>query len=68
MFDTLTPGSTTGEFQTMPSARPDPGGFLTILTSYGRFWVTTDQAAALWLISIISMPSRNLTPSMSLGN
>ncbi len=36
--------------------------------SYGRFWVTTDQAAALWLISIISMPSRNLTPSMSLGN
>ena len=33
-----------------------------------RFWVTTDQAAALWLISIISMPSRNLTPSMSLGN
>ena len=28
MFDTLTPGSTTGEFETMPSARPDPGGFL----------------------------------------
>ena len=29
MFDTLTPRSTTGEFETMPSARPDPGGFLT---------------------------------------
>ena len=28
MFDTLTPGSTTGEFKTMPCARPDPGGFL----------------------------------------
>ena len=28
MFDTLTPGSTTGEFETMPGARPDPGGFL----------------------------------------
>ena len=35
--------------------------------SYGRFWVTTDQAAALWLISIISMPSRNLTPLDELG-
>ena len=29
MFDTLTPGSTTGEFETMPGARSDPGGFLT---------------------------------------
>ena len=29
MFDTLTPRSTTGEFETMPGARPDPGGFLT---------------------------------------
>ena len=28
MFDTLTPRSTTGDFETMPSARPDPGGFL----------------------------------------
>ncbi len=28
MFDTLTPRSTTGEFETMPGARPDPGGFL----------------------------------------
>ena len=28
MFDTLTPRSTTGDFQTMPCARPDPGGFL----------------------------------------
>ena len=28
MFDTLTPRSTTGEFKTMPGARPDPGGFL----------------------------------------
>ena len=28
MFDTLTPRSTTGEFETIPSARPDPGGFL----------------------------------------
>ena len=28
MFDTLTPCSTTGEFETMPGARPDPGGFL----------------------------------------
>ena len=28
MFDTLTPRSTTGEFKTMPRARPDPGGFL----------------------------------------
>ena len=28
MFDTLTPRSTTGEFKTMPCARPDPGGFL----------------------------------------
>ncbi len=28
MFDTLTPRTTTGEFETMPSARPDPGGFL----------------------------------------
>ena len=28
MFDTLTPRSTTGEFETMPSARPDPVGFL----------------------------------------
>ena len=28
MFDTLTPRSTTGEFETMASARPDPGGFL----------------------------------------
>ena len=28
MFDTLTPRSTTGEFETMPCARPDPGGFL----------------------------------------
>ena len=29
MFDTLTPGSTTGELETMPYARPDPGRFLT---------------------------------------
>ena len=29
MFDTLTPRSTTGEFETMARARPDPGGFLT---------------------------------------
>ena len=29
MFDTLTPRSTTGEFETMPCARPDPGTFLT---------------------------------------
>ena len=28
MLDTLTPRSTTGEFKTMPCARPDPGGFL----------------------------------------
>ena len=28
MFDTLTPRSTTGDFKTMPCARPDPGGFL----------------------------------------
>ena len=28
MFDTLTPHSTTGDFETMPGARPDPGGFL----------------------------------------
>ena len=28
MFDTLTPRSTTGDFETMPCARPDPGGFL----------------------------------------
>ena len=28
MFDTLAPRSTTGEFETMPGARPDPGGFL----------------------------------------
>ena len=28
MFDTLTPRSTTGEFETMPCARPDPGGSL----------------------------------------
>ena len=28
MFDTLTPRSTTGEFKTMPYARPDPGGFM----------------------------------------
>ena len=29
MFDTLTSRSTTDDFQTMPSARPDPGKFLT---------------------------------------
>ena len=29
MFDTLTPHSTTGYFETMPAARPDPGTFLT---------------------------------------
>ena len=29
MFDTLTPRSTTAEFETMPGARPDSGGFLT---------------------------------------
>ena len=28
MFDTLTPRSTPGDFETMPCARPDPGGFL----------------------------------------
>ena len=28
MFDTLTPRSTTGDFQTMTCSRPDPGGFL----------------------------------------
>ena len=28
MFDTLTPHSATGEFETMPGARPDPSGFL----------------------------------------
>ena len=28
MFDTLTPRSTTGEFETMPCARPDPSRFL----------------------------------------
>ena len=28
MFDTLTPFSTPGEFETMLCARPDPGGFL----------------------------------------
>ena len=28
MFDTLTPRSTTGEFETMLYAWPDPGGFL----------------------------------------
>ena len=28
MFDTLTARFTTGEFETMPCARPDPGGFL----------------------------------------
>ena len=26
MFDTLTPRSTTGEFETMPGARPIPAG------------------------------------------
>ena len=29
MFDTLTPRSTTGEFETIPGTRPDPGTFLT---------------------------------------
>ena len=29
MFDTLTPRSTTGDFETMARARPEPGGFLT---------------------------------------
>ena len=29
MFDTLTSRSTTGEFETMPGARPDPSTFLT---------------------------------------
>ena len=29
MFDTLTPRSTTDDFQTMPSSLPDPGRFLT---------------------------------------
>ena len=29
MFDTLTSRSTTDDFQTMPSALPDPGRFLT---------------------------------------
>ena len=28
MFDTLTPHSTTGDFETMAGARSDPGGFL----------------------------------------
>ena len=28
MFDTLTPHSTTGDLETMPCARSDPGGFL----------------------------------------
>ena len=28
MFDTLTPRSTTDDFENMPGARPDPGGFL----------------------------------------
>ena len=28
MFDTLTPHSATGYFETMAGARPDPGGFL----------------------------------------
>ena len=28
MFDTLTPFSKPGDFETMPCARPDPGGFL----------------------------------------
>ena len=28
MFDTLTPRSATGDYETMPCARPDPGGFL----------------------------------------
>ena len=28
MFDTLTAPRDTGEFETMPGARPDPGGFL----------------------------------------
>ena len=28
MFDTLTSRPTTGEFETMPGARPDPGGFM----------------------------------------
>ena len=28
MFDTLTPHSTTGDFETMAGTRPDPGGFL----------------------------------------
>ena len=28
MFDTLTPRSTTGDFETIPSARPDPNRFL----------------------------------------
>ena len=28
MFDTVTPHSTTGDFETMAGARPDPGGFL----------------------------------------
>ena len=28
MFDTLTPRSMPGEFETMPGARPDPGTFL----------------------------------------
>ena len=28
MFDTLTPHSTTGYFETMAGARSDPGGFL----------------------------------------
>ena len=27
MFDTLTPHSKPGDFETMPCARPDPGGF-----------------------------------------
>ncbi len=28
MFDTVTPHSTTGYFETMAGARPDPGTFL----------------------------------------
>ena len=28
MFDTLTPSSTTGDFETTPCTRPVPGGFL----------------------------------------
>jgi len=55
-----------GAAKQLPAADEEPAGRR--VPGYEGMWVTADQAASLASTVLTSMPSLNLTPSMTFGN